>query len=120
MRAPRPQTIAVAVLVAAALSVAMSPTYAGMGMAMPFTYVYDTGSSSKAPLSPAQMADTSAWTQLPEKKLDHAFKGDVVLFKNNMMLVVRTGAAGAEVYSPAKSGPRLRLLVSCQHGAGRV
>jgi hypothetical protein len=74
--------------------------------------VFDTGDSSPAPLSGQAMASKAGWTQVPEDKTDHAFRGDAVLSNDRIAVVFRPGGPGAEVYASGPTGPVLRAVLA--------
>jgi hypothetical protein len=61
--------------------------------------LFDTAMHSTEPLTSDVLAKRQGWTQVPEDSTSHAFKGDLVLMNNRLALVLRTGGAGAELYS---------------------
>ena len=61
--------------------------------------LFDTATHSNEPLTGDLIAKRQGWTQVPEDSTSHAFKGDLVLMNNRLALVLRTGGAGAELYS---------------------
>jgi hypothetical protein len=61
--------------------------------------VFDTGSPSSEPLAGDALGRRQAWKQVPEDTTNHAFMGDLVLMNNRLALVLRSKAAGAELYS---------------------
>ncbi|MHC4556983.1 MAG: hypothetical protein ACYS80_06730 [Planctomycetota bacterium] len=75
---------------------AQEPTSESEG---PFTYLFDTGTSSSAPLSGDNITKRTNWTKLPEDKTAHEFKGDVVFLNNKLVVILRQGISGAEIYS---------------------
>ncbi len=77
----------------------------------PSTYLFDTGSLSPAPLDAARLASKSGWTVVPEDELTHSFRGDVVLLNDRLIVVLRRGSAGAEVYCQTDAGSVQRAVV---------
>jgi hypothetical protein len=82
--------------------------------------LFDTGSPSSTPMAGDQFAKRAGWTTVPEDKSDHRFKGDAVALNDRLALVLRQGAAGAEIYSRTAKGfvPRAVLTpVGAEAGA---
>ena len=77
--------------------------------AAPSTVVFDTGSPSAGPLSAAVLKSRSGWTAIAEDNLTHRFQGDAVVANDGLIVVLRTKAAGAEVYSRTAAGPKRRV-----------
>jgi len=77
---------------------------------LPVTRLFDTGAPLPDPL-PAS-PETAAWTLVPEGAAAHAFRGDAVALNDRIALVVRKGAAGAQLYSRSAQGLRLRATLS--------
>ena len=50
--------------------------------------------------------------QVPEDATDHRFRGDAVLMNDRLVLVLRRGAAGAELYGQDSAGPVLRAVLA--------
>lgn len=69
-----------------------------------FTYLLETGRASSARLPAAAIDEKPDWTVLDEEDTAHAFAGDAVLLNDKIAVVLRKGAAGAEVYARAASG----------------
>jgi len=76
----------------------------------PSTYLFDTGSPSPTPWDARQMAAKSGWTVVPEEKLTHSFRGDVVLLNDRLIIALRGGVT--EVYCETESGPKHRTTLS--------
>ncbi len=78
----------------------------------PKVYLFDTGSTSAAPLSGEAMAKKANWKQVPEDTTNHAFAGDAVLVNNRLAVIFRRGGPGAEVYSLGQEGFTLRTMLT--------
>lgn len=86
----------------------------------PSTYLFDTGAPSPTPLDGARLASRSGWTLVPEDVLTHQFRGDAVVLNDRLVLAIRRGGTGAEVYGVAEGGPRQRaVLVPLATSGGR-
>ena len=70
--------------------------------------LFDTRTSSAAPLAASAVAGKAGWMKLAEDDTDHRFSGDAVLFNDRLALVLRRGAAGAELYARGDGGFTLR------------
>jgi len=77
-------------------------------MAAAAVRLFDTGTPSPQPLSPEAIAKKDGWAEVPEDKLDHAFKGDAVVVNDGIAFVLRRSGRGAEVHG--KSGKMRALL----------
>jgi hypothetical protein len=66
--------------------------------------LFDTGTSSTAPLSGAAIANKAKWKQVAADQPDYPFKGDAVLVNHRLAVVLREGGPGAEVYSGGAKG----------------
>jgi hypothetical protein len=73
--------------------------------ATPFAYLLDTGSKAADPLSEAAVQDKTGWKALAEDDVTHQFVGDTVLANDRLVIILRSKAAGAEVYAQTASGP---------------
>jgi hypothetical protein len=74
--------------------------------------LFDTGSPSAGPLDGSAVAKRSGWSKLPEDETGHRFTGDTVLVSDRLALVLRRGAAGAELYGRSPEGFALRAVLS--------
>ena len=72
----------------------------------------DTQKASPAPLAAEEIVAHKGWTQVPEDAADHSFRGDTVLMNDHLVLVLRRGAAGAELYGQSAAGPVLRAVLA--------
>jgi hypothetical protein len=70
--------------------------------------LYDTGASSAEPLTGDAAAKREGWTLVADGKTPGSFKGDAVLANKLVTVVLRKGAAGAEIYA-GTTGPRAVL-----------
>jgi len=77
---------------------------AGAADDLPATSAYDTGSPLAARPEGAALAGESGWSALAEGVVDHRFRGDAVLANGRLALVLRRGAAGAEVFARGPGG----------------
>jgi len=82
----------------------------------PFTYIFDTGTSSSAPLSGEALSKKTGWTQLPEDKTVHTFRGDTVFLNDKLAIVLRRNATGAEIYSNSAAGLKKRAQLLPMNG----
>jgi len=68
----------------------------------PFTRLFDTVSPLPAgPLSAQTLAEREGWLLPAEDATSHQFTGDVVFLNDKLVVVLRRGSAGAELYSRA-------------------
>jgi hypothetical protein len=74
--------------------------------------LFDTSSSSSAPLTGEAIGIRADWAQVPEDTTDHQFGGDAVIANNRLAVVLRRGGPGAEVYSLGASPAALRAVLS--------
>ncbi len=84
----------------------------------PSTYLFDTGTLSPGPLSPAQVTAKSGWKVVPEDTLAHKFQGDLVLLNDRLTVVLRGKGSAAEVYSQTAAGPKQRAVLAPLGPAG--
>ena len=99
------------VLLAAAL-VCMGTIDAQGAAGSPDATLYDTGSASAETLTPASLRVRTGWTTLEEDDLTHAFKGDAVLANDKLIVVLRRGAVGADVYAQTADGWKHRAATA--------
>jgi len=79
--------------------------------------LFDTGTPATAPLSGELIATKADWTKVPEDETDHPFRGDAVMANDRLALVLRRGAAGAELYaSDGKAFCRRAVLAAAGSG----
>ena len=74
--------------------------------------LFDSVQASPAPLAGKAIRERKGWMQLPEDATDHRFRGDAVLMNDRLALVLRRGAAGAELYGQGPAGPVLRAVLA--------
>jgi hypothetical protein len=74
----------------------------------PKVSLFDTGASSAEPLKAESVASREGWTKIESGQKPSSFKGDAVLVNGSMAVVLRKGAAGAEVYAKGAEGFTLR------------
>jgi len=93
------------VLVVHSLASAAQPPAASVG-------VFDTGTSSPAPLSGRAIASKAGWTRLPEDGPACTFKGDAVLSNDRITVVFRRSGPGAELYANGAQVAVLRAVLA--------
>ena len=71
-------------------------------------HLYDTGAPASAPLSPDAIARRAGWVKLPEDEIERRLAGDLVLLNDRLALVLRRGAAVAELYARGEKEFQLR------------
>jgi hypothetical protein len=104
---------------ASVLSGGEAPRAADSHSGTPYAYLFDTGSKAADPLSAAAVRDKSGWKALAEDDVTHQFVGDAVLANDRLVIVLRSKAAGAEVYAQTASGPvQQATLVPVPAGGG--
>jgi hypothetical protein len=74
--------------------------------------VLDTCTVTGQPLGTKALADRSGWTTIPEDTTDHRFAGDAVMVNDRVAVVLRRGAAGAELYGRGEAGLVLRAVLA--------
>ena len=74
--------------------------------------IFDTGTSSPAPLAGQAFAGKAVWTELPEGAAPHKFKGDAVLANSHITAVFRQNGPGAELYGGGAEKPVLRAVLA--------
>ncbi len=62
----------------------------------------------------------AGWTKVPEDDTGHRFNGDAVLMNDRLALVLRRGAAGAELYGRGPDGQVLRATLIPVGTGGRA
>jgi hypothetical protein len=75
---------------------------------LPLVQIFDTGKTASKPLTSEVFSKRDKWTALAEDKLQHKFKGDVVVSNGRIALALRKKGRGVEVYSLTATGPALR------------
>jgi len=66
-------------------------------------------------------ADTAAWAVVKDGDLAHAFTGDAVFLNDRVVVLLRAGATGAEVYAKTPGGPKaLAQTAPCLSEAGDI
>ena len=78
----------------------------------PFTRVFDTGAPLSTQLTQELLQQRTGWTQLSEDKNDHQFKGDTLFLNDKLVVILRRGAAGAELYSRGKAGLKRQAVLT--------
>ncbi|MBA7610458.1 hypothetical protein ES703_17666 [subsurface metagenome] len=84
----------------------------GTGAGGPFTHLFDTGTSSSVPLPCKALSQRTGWTKLPEDEVVHKFRGDAVFMNDKLVVVLRLGTCGAEVYSRRGDDFKMRGLLT--------
>ena len=74
--------------------------------------LFDSGKPSPVALSGEALSLRTGWTEIPEDQLVHSFVGDTVIVNDKVGLVLRRGAAGAELYSLVPNGAVRRALLA--------
>jgi hypothetical protein len=72
----------------------------------------DSVQASPAPLAGQAIVARKGWAQVAEDATGHRFRGDAVLMNDRLVLVLRRGAPGAELYSQGPAGPVLRAVLA--------
>lgn len=80
--------------------------------------LFDTQTTSAAPLAGSALARPTGWVKLAEDDTDHRFAGDAVLMNDRAAVVLRRGAAGAELYARGEAGFTLRACLAPRPGEG--
>jgi hypothetical protein len=83
---------------------------------LPLVRLFDTSRALQGPLD--ALPSSEGWTQVAEGDLEHVFQGDAVVSNDRIVLAVRKGSAGAELYAKATEGLRLRAVIGPRAGAG--
>jgi len=76
-------------------------------------FLCDTGAFAAQPLSPAALRAQRGWLRVAEDETEHAFRGDAVLLNDKLAAVLRTKAAGIDLFSITPAGgyePRTTLI----------
>ncbi|MCH7686580.1 MAG: hypothetical protein IH899_07865, partial [Planctomycetes bacterium] len=76
--------------------------------------VWDTGTPSTTPLTPAALADKSGWTRIPRNQKPESFKGDAVMTNGRVLAVLRKRDSAVEVYSVGTRGTVSRVRLRLQ------
>lgn len=103
--------LAILIIIPAASNAAYAQK-AGTGAEGPFTHLFDTGTSSSVPLPGEALAKKMGWNKLPEDKVVHEFKGDVVVMNDKLAVALRRETCGAEVYSRRGDDFKMRGLLT--------
>lgn len=73
--------------------------------------LFDSGTSSAQPLSTGALHAKAGWLRLPEDETAHTFRGDAVLLNDRLAVVLRSKAAGFDVFSVTPAGCRQRTTL---------
>lgn len=83
----------------------------------PYVRVFDTAAALPGLLP--SLADAAAWAPVKEGDGAHSFAGDAVLLNDRLVVLLRRGAAGAQVYAKTPAGLKLRAeVVPCLRPSG--
>jgi hypothetical protein len=74
--------------------------------------LFDTGAALAGDLPSAALAEKAGWVKVENDAAPGQFKGDVVFLNGRIAVVLRTGAAGAEIYSNSAKGWQRRALLA--------
>ena len=74
--------------------------------------LFDTGTALAGALPGGALAEKAGWVQVEKDAAPGRFKGDVVCLNGRIAVVLRTGAAGAEIYSKSAKGWQRRALLA--------
>ncbi|MCE5229822.1 hypothetical protein LLG95_09530 [bacterium] len=121
MKIARHSTFALAIVCASCMFLAALTARAAE--IPPETRIYDTGkslamgpnmvnASIELGLSERAGAGHEKWTQVPEDKTDHAFKGDIVLMNEKMLLLVSRQRSAARIYAITPTGAVQRATIT--------
>ncbi len=72
--------------------------------------LFDTGTESFTPSRGGSFGNPG-WAKLPEDETDHSFRGDAVMTNDRLVVVLRRGGLGAEVYSKQTNVPAPRAVL---------
>ena len=78
----------------------------------PLLAIFDTATTSPAPLSGQALTSKAGWTRLAEEETSRAFKGDAVLANDRLLLVFRQQSPGVELYAIGSEKPVLRAVLA--------
>lgn len=81
---------------------------------LPLVRLFDTSAALPRPLSARPSSE--GWTQVPEGTVGQALRGDAVISNDRIVLAVRKGSAGAELYAKDAGGLRLRAVIGPRAG----
>ena len=81
---------------------------------LPLVRLFDTSAALPGPLS--TQPSSEGWTLAPEGKVGQALRGDAVISNDGIVLAVRKGSAGAELYAKDAAGLRLRAVIGPRAG----
>ncbi len=82
--------------------------------------IFDTGVSSRSPLSGLGLSGQAGWLRLPKDATAHRFKGDVVLTNGRLVTILRRNGPGAEVYADGADGSTMRAVLTPTAGGSDV
>jgi len=78
----------------------------------PTVGLFDTCAVSATPLTASVLSNKAGWTRLAEDDTEHRFTGEAVLVNDRVALVLRRGAAEAELYARGPGGFALRARLA--------
>jgi len=74
--------------------------------------LFDSVQELPVPLAGEAILERKGWVQVPEDATNHHFRGDAVLTNDSLVLVLRRGMPGAELYGLGPTGPVLRAVLA--------
>lgn len=95
-----------------------APAQAAQDAADVSARVFDTGNPSPTPLSGETLSKRTGWTELPEGRTGHLFRGNAVLCNGRLIAVLRATGRGVELYSCGLGEPTERAVLVPAGGAG--
>ena len=75
-------------------------------------HLFDTAAPAPGPLPSGALRERRGWVEVPEDRLEHAFKGDAVFLNNRLAVVLRRSGTGGEVYALDGEGGTLRARLT--------
>jgi hypothetical protein len=106
--------VAVALASSASAGEEQPPGAALLDTRLPLVRLFDTGAGLPGPLGAQPSAE--GWTQAPEGAPAHGLGGDAVISNDRIVLTVRKGGAGAELYAKDAGALRLRAVIAPRAG----
>ncbi|RJP29947.1 MAG: hypothetical protein C4527_10745 [Candidatus Omnitrophota bacterium] len=98
------------------------PLFAMNADTPPFTCLFDTTTSSAAPLSGDQLNQREGWILAPEEETEFECKGDTVFLNNKIAVALRKSASAIEFYSKTTQGfvPRAAIAPESAEHAHQI